>query len=221
MSPGRVPGPEGLARNPMAARPIAVLKMSRKVKTLITFAESVATAMAANVSVFPSPNPPLATVQADIAALNTAETAVVARTKGAADVRNAKMAIVRADLESLKTYVQNVVDAANPASGEGIIGNAGMAIRKVTLHDKPALGIRQGLVSGSVVLSAKSAGKKAAYNWRYSLDQKTWTSLPQTLKAKTGVSGLTAGTIYFFRSQALTPKGGESDWGQIVSFLVK
>ena len=96
-----------------------------------------------------------------------------------------------------------------------------MAIRKVTLHDKQALGVRQGTVSGSVVLSAKSAGKKAAYNWRYSLDQKTWTSLPQTLKAKTGVSGLTAATTYYFRSQALTPKGGEGDWGQIVSFLVK
>jgi hypothetical protein len=37
----------------MAARPIAVLKMSRKVKTLITFAESVASAMAANVASFP------------------------------------------------------------------------------------------------------------------------------------------------------------------------
>ena len=205
----------------MAARPIAVLKMSRKVKTLITFAESVATAMAANVSIFPSPHPPLATFLADIAALNTAETAVVARSKGAADVRNAKMALVRADLESLKTYVQNIVDAANPASGEGIIGNAGMAIRKVTLHDKPDLGVRQGTVSGSVVLSAKSAGKKAAYNWRYSLDQKAWTSLPQTLVAKTGVSGLTVATTYYFQCETQTTKGGEGTWGQVVSFLVQ
>ena len=51
--------------------------------------------------------------------------------------------------------------------------------------------------------------------------KKTWTSLPQTLKAKTGVSGLTSGTTYYFRSQALTPKGGEGDWGQIVALLVK
>jgi hypothetical protein len=28
-------------------------------------------------------------------------------------------------------------------------------------------------------------------------------------------------TTYYFRSQSLTPKGGESDWGQAVSLLVK
>jgi hypothetical protein len=205
----------------MAARPIAVLKVSNKVKSVITFAQSVATAMAASPTNFPSPTPSLASFQTDIAALVTAETAVTARTKGAADTRNAKLAIVKADLESLKTYVQNIVDAANPASGEAIIGSASMAIRKVTLHDKPALGIRQGLVSGSVVLSAKSAGKKAAYNWRYSTDQKTWTSLPQTLVSKTGVSGLTAVTTYYFQCETQTVKGGEGTWGQVVSFLVQ
>jgi hypothetical protein len=203
----------------MAARPIAVLKMSRKVKTLITFAQSVATAMSGNTT-FPTPNPTLATFQADIAALVTAETAALGRARGAADDRDAKLAVVRADLESLKTYVQNIVDASNPANGEGIIGSAGMAIRKVTLHDKAALSVKQGSVSGTVTLSAKAAAKKAAYNWQYSLDQKTWTSLPQTLVAKTGVSGLTAATMYYFRSQAQTPKGGESNWGQVVSILV-
>jgi hypothetical protein len=203
-----------------AARAIAVLKMSHKVKSLITFAQSVATAMASNTT-FPAPTPSLATFQADIAALVTAETSVLARTKGTADTRNAKLAVVRADLEALKTYVQSVVEASNPANAESIIGSAGLAIRKVTLHDKPALGIKQGSVSGTVALSSKAAARKAAYNWQYSTDQKTWTSLPQTLKARTGVSGLTAGTTYYFRSQALTPKGGEGDWGQVVSLLVK
>jgi hypothetical protein len=204
----------------MAASALAVLKMSPKVKTLITFAQSVATAMTGNAT-FPSPTPTLATFQADIEALVTAETAVVARTKGAADTRNAKLAVVKGDLESLRIYVQGVVDTSNPANGESIIGSAGMSIRKVTLHDKPALAVKQGLVSGTVTLAAKAAAKKAAYNWQYSIDQKTWTSLPQTLKAKTGVSGLTSGTIYYFRGQALTPKGGEGDWGQIVFLLVK
>ncbi len=200
----------------MAARAIAVLKISPKVKSVITFAQSVATAMSDNTT-FPSPNPPLATFQTDIAALVTAETAVVARTKGAADTRNAKLAVVKSHLESLKTYVQNVVDASSPANAESIIGSAGMAIRKVTLHDKAELAVKQGSVSGTVTLMAKAAATKAAY----STDQKTWTSLPQTLKAKTGVSGLTAGTTYYFHSQALTPKGGEGNWGQIVSLLVK
>ncbi len=204
----------------MAARAIAVLKMSNKVKSVITFAQSVATTMTDNAT-FPSPNPTLATFQTDIAALVTAETAVLARTKGAADTRNAKLAVVKADLASLKNYVQNVVDASNPANAESIIGSAGMAVRKVTLHDKPALAVTQGSASGTVTLSAKAAATKAAYNWQYSTDQKTWTSLPQTLKAKTAVSGLTSGTTYSFRSQSLTPKEGASDWGQVVSLLVK
>jgi hypothetical protein len=204
----------------MAARAIAVLKMSKKAKSLITFAQSVATALSDNTT-FPTPSPTLATFQTDITALVTAETAALARAKGAADTRNAKLAVVKADLESLRTYVQNVVNASNPANSESIIGSAGMAVRKVTLHDKPALSVKQGSVSGTVTLSAKAAATKAAYNWQYSTDQKTWTSPPQTLKAKTGVSGLTAGTTYYFRSQALTPKGGEGNWGQIVALLVK
>ena len=79
----------------------------------------------------------------------------------------------------------------------------------------------EGTVSGSVKLSSKSAGKKAAYNWRYSTDQKTWTSLPQTLVAKTGVSGLTPATTYYFQCETQTVKGGEGGWGQVVSFLVQ
>jgi hypothetical protein len=204
----------------MAARAIVVLKMSRKVRSLIPFAQSVATAMTGNTT-FPSPTPSLVVFQADITALVTAETAVVARTKGAADTRNAKLAVVKADLEALRTCVQSVVDASNPANADAIITSAGMAARKVRVHDKPAVAIKQGSVSGTVALSAKAAAKKASYNWQYSTDQKAWTSLPATLKARTTASGLTAGTTYYFRSQALTAKGGEGDWGQLVSLIVK
>jgi hypothetical protein len=204
----------------MATRAIAVLKMSRKVKTLITFAQSVATAMANSATSFPSPVPPLATLQADIAALVTAETAALSRAKGAVETRNAKLAVVKTDLETLKTYVQSVADAAIPTDAEAVIQNAGMALRKVTLHDKAALNAEQGSVSGTVVVMAKAVAKRAAYSWQYSTDQKTWTSVPPTIQAKTGISGLTSGTLYYFRMQPLTPSG-EGDWTQIVSLVVK
>ena len=42
MSPERVRRKRTSARNPMAAKAIAVLKVSTKVKNLITFAQSVA-----------------------------------------------------------------------------------------------------------------------------------------------------------------------------------
>jgi hypothetical protein len=201
------------------ARSIAVLKLSPRVKNVISYAQSVASAMANNPS-FPSTNPTLAAFGADIAALATAEAAVLARTKGAAEMRNTKLEVVRGDLEKLKTYVQGVADAATPATAEAIIQSAGMGLRKITLHNKAEIAAKQGSVSGSVNLAAKAPAKRAAYAWQYSIDQKTWTSIPPTLQAKTGVSGLTVGTTYYFRVQPLTPTG-ESNVSQVVSLVVK
>jgi len=201
------------------ARAIAVLKLSPRVKNVIAFAQAVATAMTDNAH-FPTPNPTLAVLQADITALNSAESAVLARTKGAVEDRNVKLAVLRTGLETMKTYVQSVADAATPSNAALIIESAGMGVRKITLHDKPVLGVKQGTVSGTVTLSAKAAGHRAAYAWQYSTDQKTWTSLPQTLQAKTSMSGLTAGTTYYFRFQALIMTG-EQDWSPIASLLVK
>jgi hypothetical protein len=201
----------------MAARPIAVLKLSPRVKNVISFAQAVATAMTGNAS-FASPNPPLATFEADIAALVTAETAVLSRVKGAVETRNAKFLIVKNDLGVMRTYVQSIADG-NPSDAAAIIESAGMKVRTVTLHDKPELSVKLGDVSGSVLLVAKAAADRAAYDWQYSTDQKTWTAAPQTLKAKTSISGLTAGTIYYFRVQSLI-KTGEQNWSQVVYVLV-
>jgi len=201
------------------ARSIAVLKLSHRVKNVVSYAQSVASAMTNNAS-FPSPNPTLAQLEADVAALATAEAAVLARTKGAAEMRNTKLEVVRGDLEKLKTYVQGVADAAPPANAEAIVQSAGMGVRKRTLHNKAEIAAKQGSVSGGVNLAAKAPAKRAAYAWQYSTDQKTWTSIPQTLKAKTGVSGLTAGTTYYFRVQVLT-KTGESNVSQVTALLVK
>jgi len=199
-------------------RPIVVLKLPTRLKNLIAFAQNIATAMANNPA-FPTPSPPIATLVADVGALNTAETAVLSRTKGAVETRNAKLAIVRADLESLKGYVQTVASVGTADNAAAIIASAGMSTRKLTLHDKPALAVKQGSVSGTANLVAKAVARTAVYEWQYSTDQKTWTALPMTFQAKTGVSGLTSGTTYYFRMQPFTRTGLEN-WGQIVSLLV-
>jgi hypothetical protein len=202
----------------MASHPIAVLKFPKKVKNVITYGQSVVAAMTGNAS-FPSPIPPLTTFESDVSALNTAETAVLARTKGAVETRNAKLAIVESDFKSLLTYVQGVANAGTPTNAAALIEGAGFTVRQVPSRDKPALSAKPGTVTGSVKLAAKAGGHRAAYNWQVSTDQKTWTSLPETLQAKTGASGLTAGTVYFFRVQILLPTG-EQNWTQIVSLLV-
>ncbi len=223
MFPGAVPGPPAPPHEAVMSgttRPHAVLKLSRRVKNVISFAQAVEAALATNVATFPSPTPPLATFQADVAALVSAETAVQARAKGAVETRDAKLSAVHNDLKSIQSYVQFVADTGNPNSAAAVIESAGLSVRKITLHDKPALAIKQGSVSGIVTLDAKAAARRAAYDWQYSTDQKTWTSLPPTLQAKTVASGLTAGTVYYFRVQALI-RTGEQNWSDVVSFMVK
>jgi len=200
------------------SKPIAALKLSPRVKNVISFAQSVAAALTGNPS-FPSPNPTLATLNADIAALVAAEAAVLSRMKGAAVTRDEKLAIVKDDLLHARNYVQQVADA-NPTTAQSIIESAGMSIRAVTLHTKSDLTVEQGAVSGSAHLVAKAAGHRAAYDWQYSTDQKTWSDAPTTLKAKTDILGLTVGTTYYFRFRAVL-KTGEGNWSQVVSLPVQ
>src|SRR5579862_1922617 len=49
--------------------------------------------------------------------------------------------------------------------------------------------------------------------------RKTWTEASPNIQAKFTVSGLTAGTTYYFRNRPIT-KAGPGDWSQVVSLLV-
>jgi len=72
------------------------------------------------------------TVGASIAAVNdlqTAETAALARTKGAVATRNEKHTALVTLLQQLKGYAQATTDA-NVENGASIIQGAGMAVRK-------------------------------------------------------------------------------------------
>lgn len=196
----------------------ATLKLPKNVKAVSTFAKSIVTAMTDNAS-FPNPTPTLVAFSADIAALDTAEASVLSRTKGAAEARDVKVAALRADLAHLKAYVQQVTDA-NPGTAESIIQSAGMSVKKTAVRTKSELEANPGSVSGTASLIAKAAGARASYEWQYSIDQKTWTSAPSTLQAKTVVLGLTPAVVYFFRFRPVT-KAGEGNMSQVVSLLVK
>lgn len=195
----------------------AVLKMPKSAKKVTSFAQSVVTALSDNAS-FPSPTPALATVNADITALEAAESAVLSRTKGAVQTRNLKLAAVHTDLQHLLSYVQQIADA-NLTTAESVIQSAGMSVRKVTLHDKAPVAVRQGTPSGTAHLVAKSAGRRASYEWQYSTDQKTWTNAPSTLQAKTDITGLTVGTTYSFRVRPVLASG-EQNWTSVVSIVM-
>jgi hypothetical protein len=82
-------------------------------------------------------------------------------------------------------------------------------------------GVKQGKVSGSVVLSApRSKLRDAAYEWQMSLDGgKTLVTQPVTVRATTAIDGLTPGSKASFRYRAST-KNGVGDWSDFITFIV-
>jgi hypothetical protein len=200
-------------------RSTATLNTTGPVPALISFASSIVTRMTGN-SAFPTPVPPLATVSAAIADLQTAETAATARTKGAVTVRNDKRAALVALLRQLESYVQNQADA-NLENGAAVIESAGIAVRKTALRKPRTFTAVQGATSGSIKLLAARAASRASYEWQYSTDGgKTWTFAAGTLQAKTTIAGLTPGASVQFKYRPVL-KTGDGDWSQAVTIIVK
>ena len=200
-------------------RSLSILSLPRPVPALITTAQRVVTAMTGNTAL-PTPVPTLAEVAVAIGALQTAQSAALARTAGAVTARNDRRATLVGLLQELRGYVQKTADA-DPENSAAIIQSAGMAVKKTPVHKPRVFGATQGAVSGAVKLVTASAGTRASYDWEYSADSgKTWVALPSTLQAKTSVIGLAAGTTVLFRYRAVT-KAGVADWSQPVALLVK
>ena len=198
---------------------IAVLSLPKPVPALITYAQSVVTAMTGNPS-FPTPTPALAAVTTGITALHNAEASALARTKGAVEVRNNKRADLVTLLQQLRNYIQTVADG-DVDTAAAVIRSAGIAVRKTAVRRPRGFDAIQGAASGSAKLVAASAGRRASYEWQYSTDGgKTWVIAPATLQAKTTVTGLTPGATVEFRYRAVL-KTGEGNWSQTVLLLVK
>jgi hypothetical protein len=168
---------------------------------------------------FPTPNPPLATISSALGDLQVSETAALTRAKGTVATRNEKRAALVALLELLRAYVQSIADAT-PENAPSIIESAGLAIKKTPVRAPRVFAAKQATVSGSIKLIAPTAGLRAAYLWQYSTDGgKTWLDVSPTLQAKTTVTGLPSATTVQFRYRSVI-KGGASDWSAPLSLLV-
>jgi hypothetical protein len=200
-------------------RSLVALKLPTRVQALITYATGIVTALTGN-PYFPTIVPTLATLTAAIAALQTAETAALARAKGAVITRNEKRLALVQLLQQLEGPIQAAADA-NLENGASIIASAGVAVRKTVVRSPRVFGAKPGTISGTAKLFTATAGHRASYEWEYSTDGgKTWVTAPATLQAKTTVPGLTVGTTVQFRSRPVT-KTGEGNWTQPVSLVVQ
>jgi hypothetical protein len=202
-----------------SAGPVAVLMLPKLNKPLLTLTRAIYGSLLDNPS-FPSPNPPLAVFAAHIDAYEEAETKAASRAKGSASLRDAKKKIVKDDLFHLRDYVQSVVESnTSPAAATALIESAFMSVRKVPKRDFPELSAKNADVSGKVMLAAKAVAPVAVYHWEHSIDQSTWTPLPETMRTRTEVSGLKSAQVYYFRFRAFTREGWQ-DGSQVVSLLV-
>jgi hypothetical protein len=198
-------------------RSLAVLDLPKRINVLITYADAVVKGMTGNTS-FPTPSPALTTVSAAITSLQNAETAALARTKGAVATRNAQRAALVSLLEQLRSYVQSVTDA-NPENGPAIIQSAGLAVRKPVIRSPRVFAAKPGATSGTVRIVAPSAAPRSSYDWQYSTDGKTWVDLPPTLQAKMTLTGQTTGATLELRYRWVL-KAGASNWQTPVSVVV-
>ena len=187
--------------------PMAVLILPRPTSKLLTVGKAVHDAMADNPN-FPSPNPPLFIFKEKLDALDKAQTKAAARTKGATEARDAIQKEVVNDMYHLCDYVQSVAEkVASPEAAAAVITSAFMSIKKVPQRVLPELTAKNTGVPGQVALAAKVVAPVASYYWEYSLDQVTWTPVPETLKASTKIDGLPWAKAAYFRFRALTRAG--------------
>jgi hypothetical protein len=201
-------------------RSLAVLSLPEsKVPALINFAQQVLKSITGNAN-FKTPTPTVAELTQAINDLQSAENAVLARTKGAAATRNELRTALIMKLQQLKGYVQSVADANVDSSGS-IIQSAGLGLRKVTQRKPRTFSAVAGPTTGTAKVVAVSAARRASYEWQYSSDGgKTWVDAPPTLQAKMTISGLPAGVTVLFRYRAVT-KTGADDWSAPITFTVK
>ena len=139
------------------------------------------------------------------------------------DVGQACAGAKRAVLDKLthaKDFVNGEAEKAPPDQAKAIIESAGFRAKKFVVRTTLPLDVKYGGLAGAVLLVALSAGKKAVYYFQVSTDQKTWTACPNVMKCKTTVTGLTVGTLYYFRVQTQTPKG-LGDWTMVVTFVAR
>ncbi len=197
-----------------------VLKKPHAITGIISLAQAIEAAMAANATTFPSPTPTMVQYASDIQSLVAAQSTAYTRLKGAVQTRNAMLAVVVMDLNQLRAYVEAVANA-NPATAAAIVNSACMVVRKPLVRTKNAVNVKLGSSSGSVIATAwVGANKTQSHEWQYSADGgKTWVDIAPTMQAKTTITGLVPASTVLVRTRALS-KTGLGAWTDPVSLLV-
>ena len=206
------------SKRPIAVFPIGKLK---KIGDFILKIRAIILNIVSNPTIFVTPSPTTLVVTTNTTGLESAEALAQTRVVGAVSARNLKYTVVLKNIHGIQSYVQTLADnAPDEATAIAIISASGFDLKNKGVRVKPLLSAKNGAVSGTVALIAKSAGKRASYNWRQSIDNVAWTDLPPSLQAKTTVIGLTRASVVYFQYRAITI-AGPGNWSMSVSLLIQ
>jgi hypothetical protein len=199
--------------------PIAVLNLPRPDETLVTFATGVLGAITGNLKL-PNPNPTVAVFTAHLEAYAAAVAAAPKGGPAAKAVRASARKPVVDDLRLIQGYAQSVAIMQTSAEDAiAVILSAGLVVKKIGKRAKRAFAAKNSGIPGTVLVVAEALRSQATFYFQYSLDQKTWMSAPDSMKASVTITGLTTMQLYYFRYRTLT-RAGLSDFSQVVVLAV-
>jgi hypothetical protein len=203
-------------------RPLAVFGIMklRKLADFMLKVLGIRGDIAANVAIFVTPNPTVAAVTGHLNALVAAEALVLTRAVGAPAARDLKYDVVLDDMHAWENYVQDLADAApDEPTAISIIAASGFGLKLHGVHVKPPLALKQD--AQGIRLTAKAAGKRAAYEWQRSIDNgATWENLTSTLEAKTVDPTMVQGQRVIYRFRGIL-KTGANAYCNPVSIIVQ
>ncbi len=158
-------------------------------------------------------------MEAAIRELQAAEVRARTRILGMAAVRDEKRSHLEALLRQLRADVQAVADLQRD-KGAAIIRSAGFTLHKGPGNRPKEFRARLDRPGGPVRMIAPTAGRRASYDWRYSIDGcETWTAMPSTLQSWTTLSGVPVMTTVHLQYRALT-QDGYGEWSRIIALVV-
>jgi hypothetical protein len=204
-------------------RPLAVFlrRNFNRIGDFIIKAKAIVLDIGNSTGFFATPDPTLASVTTNIGTLETAQATAETRVVGSAAARDIEYNKVLDDIHGLQGYVQKQADnAVDESTAIAIINASGFSLKVNGVFIKPPLAVKQSPATGEVILTGKSAGKRASYDWQMSIDGTTWDNLPSTLISKTTVGGLIVDRRTYFRFRTITPSGTGS-WSASVSIVVQ
>ena len=168
---------------------------------ILTFGQSVVTAMTQAVAVFPTPSPSLTEIGEELVNYSGLVTSAATRDKVQIVFKNQSKQTIMLMLSQLADYVNGIT--TDPA----LLASSGFDLNKlpqpitITAPENPTL--TDGSNSGQLVLKFKAVRGASSYLFQYTTDatlqENSWVSFPATTTSYV-FTGLTKGTTYYCRA---------------------